>query len=383
MPTPRSVRLIAVVTAMTSLSAGVPYGTTAEAAAATRSTTRSTTRATVAKDATAWSAATVEGLKGKDPTTLTELRRQAQQAYKGIEDATKVLKSRQKRFESTQKQLAAKLTQLQAATQELNKLRRPLSDLVQGIYQDPAMTGISPFTASGDDTAALRAMSDLDYLANERNTVLGDAARLQRQQERLAAEAQELRSANLLQEAQLDAQIKMLRQRSSALVKSLTKALTKLGVKIGKANRGGCDPTRVGVAEQYPNGLLPQNILCPLPQRGEELRADAAIAFADLNLAYQRRFGTPICISDSYRSLAEQQSVYWRRPGLAATPGKSNHGLGLAVDLCGGVQSFRSVQFNWLEANGKRFGWIHPDWAYRSPFEPWHWEYDPEVGSLL
>lgn len=374
MPSPRSVGLIAVVTVMASLSAGIPYGTAAAA-----------THATAAQDATTRSVAAqgAGAAEGKDPTTLTELRRQAQQAYQGIEDATKVLKSRQKRFESSQKQLVAKLTQLQTASQQLSKLRKPLSDLIQVIYQDPAMSGISPFSASGDDSGALRAMSDLDYLANARNTVLTDAARLQRRQERLAGEAQELRAANLLQEAQLDAEIKMLRQRSSKLVKSLTKALVKLGVKLGKANKNGCDPTRVGIAEQYPNGLLPQSILCPLPQRGEELRADAAIAFADLNLAYQKRFGKPICVSDSYRSLGEQQAVYYRRPGFAATPGKSNHGLGLAVDLCGGIQIFRSAEFNWLEENGKRFGWIHPDWAYRSPFEPWHWEYDPQVGSLL
>ncbi|WP_433498117.1 D-alanyl-D-alanine carboxypeptidase family protein [Sphaerimonospora sp. CA-214678] len=371
--------LIAVVTVMASLSAGIPYGPAAAATHA-RAVQDAATQSATTRSAAAQSAGAAEG---KDPTTLTELRRQAQQAYQGIEDATKVLKSREKRFESSQKRLAAKLTQLQAASQELNKLRKPLSDLIQVIYQDPAMSGVSPFTASGDDSGALRAMSDLDYLANARNTVLNDAARLQRRQERLAAEAQELRAANLLQEAQLDAEIKMLRKRSSKLVKSLTKALVKLGVKLGKANRNGCDPTRVGIAEQYPNGLLPQSILCPLPQRGEELRADAAIAFADLNLAYQRRFGKPICVSDSYRSLGEQQAIYYRRPGFAATPGKSNHGLGLAVDLCGGVQIFRSAEFNWLEENGKRFGWIHPDWAYRSPFEPWHWEYDPQVGSLL
>ena len=68
--------------------------------------------------------------------------------------------------------------------------------------------------------------------------------------------------------------------------------------------------------------------------------------------------------------------------GLAAVPGRSNHGLGLAVDLCGGVERFRSPEFNWMEQNGKKYGWIHPDWAYSSPFEPWHWEYDPKVDAL-
>jgi hypothetical protein len=264
-------------------------------------------------------------------------------------------------------------------------MRQPLSDLVASLYQDPSLTGLSPFISGSNGTTTLRTMSDMDYLATGRNMVLGDAAKLQQQQQQLAGEAQELRAANLLQEAQLNVQIDTLRQRSAKTVKTLTQALKKLGVDVDQGNRGesACDPTRVSQASEYPNGLLPKSILCPLPQPGWELRADAAIAFADLNVAYQKRFGTQICISDSYRSLAAQQSIYYRRPGFAATPGTSNHGLGLAVDLCGGVQVFRSVQFNWLEANSKRFGWIHPDWAYHNPFEPWHWEYDPKLGSLL
>ncbi|MBP2705425.1 D-alanyl-D-alanine carboxypeptidase family protein [Microbispora sp. RL4-1S] len=371
---------------MTSLTGAMPYGMTPAAAQVTGPAARAPRSVTGTERVPETRATTAPkpGNVGK-PGTLTQLRRQAQQAYKSIEDATKVLQARQKQFDASQRELAGKLTQLESATRQLNRIRKPLSDLVSSVYQDPSLAGVSPFLAGGDGTTALRAMSDMDYLVDGRNSVLEDATKALRQQQQLANQAQELRAANLLQEAQLDAQITELRQRSSTLVKSLTRALTKLGVKVNQGNRGAgaCDPTRVNVAGEYPNGLLPKSILCPLPQSGEELRADAAIAFADLNIAYQKRFGKPICVSDSYRSLADQQAVYYQRPGFAATPGKSNHGLGLAADLCGGVQAFRSIQFNWLEANGKRFGWMHPDWAYHSPFEPWHWEYDPKLGSLL
>ncbi|MEV4461187.1 D-alanyl-D-alanine carboxypeptidase family protein [Microbispora sp. NPDC049633] len=372
MSSPRSARLIAVVTVMTSLAVSVSYGTAAAASAGVTTTAREST--------TAWA-----GELGKEPTSLTELRREAQKAYKSIEDANRALVARQKKFGAVEKEMVAKLESLQQATAELNKMRKPLSDLASSLYQDPSVDGLSPFFRVGNGTDTLRRIADLDHLVAGRNNVLGDAIKLLERQQQLAQEAQELRAASLLQEAQLNAQVAALRKRSSTLVRSLTKALIKLGVKIGDGTQGagGCDPTRITQAEQYPNGLLPKNILCPLPQNGETLRADAAIAFADLNIAYKKRFGTSMCISDSYRSLSEQQSVYYRRPGFAATPGKSNHGLGLAVDLCGGVQNFRSAQFNWLEANGKRFGWFHPDWAYSSPFEPWHWEYDPKLGSLL
>ncbi|GIH28511.1 hypothetical protein Aph01nite_68210 [Acrocarpospora phusangensis] len=361
-PAPRSAGLIVVVMVLTSLVA-------AEA------------RAEPAKVTTAdmVESSAVETVKA-DPGTLTELRREAEKATKGIEQATKALVASQKEFDTSVRQLEGKLTQLRTADAQLALVRRPLSDLVEYIYQDPSSSGLGPLLTSGSGQNALRTMSDVNQLATGRNRVVDDAGKLFEEREKLAAESQELRATKLLQEAQLSFEIDTLRKQSQQTVKSLTTALAKLGVKRGG---GACDPTRVVEADQYANGLLPRNMLCPLPFKGEELRADAAIAFADLNLAYKKRFGQPLCVVDSYRSLRDQQIVYYQRPGLAAIPGRSNHGLGLAVDFCGAIRVYKSTEFVWLEQNGKRFGWIHPDWAYVSPFEPWHWEYDPKVGSLL
>jgi D-alanyl-D-alanine dipeptidase len=62
-----------------------------------------------------------------------------------------------------------------------------------------------------------------------------------------------------------------------------------------------------------------------------------------------------------------------------ATPSRSNHGWGRAVDFevrnrtmgCG------DAAFRWLQENAGDFGWIHPEWAQcnRPTREPWHWEY--------
>jgi LAS superfamily LD-carboxypeptidase LdcB len=321
--------------------------------------------------------------EAKAHTDLNALRRQAQQATADLEAATKALVKRQKSLDSSQKELSRKLAALQVADRALAKAREPLSDLVEYLYQQPAGGNLTVFF-SGADASGLRALSDMTQVVDGRNRMFEDTGRLVQQQEQLAAEAQQLRAANLLQEAQLNTEIDTLKKRSAKIVDSLTKTLRKLGVRIKKKNQDtACNPTRIDTVEQFPNGLLPAAYLCPLPQQGHELRADAAIAFVALNEAYKRRFGTAICVSSAYRSLGAQQSVYYTRPGLAAVPGKSNHGLGLAVDLCGGVQNFRSVQFNWLEANSKKYGFIHPAWAYSSPFEPWHWEYDPKIGSVL
>ena len=69
------------------------------------------------------------------------------------------------------------------------------------------------------------------------------------------------------------------------------------------------------------------------------LRADAAVALAKLDVAFSERFDEDLCITDSYRSLGSQISLAARKPGLAARPGSSEHGWGLAVDLCDGGDS--------------------------------------------
>ncbi len=62
-----------------------------------------------------------------------------------------------------------------------------------------------------------------------------------------------------------------------------------------------------------------------------------------------------------------------------ATPSRSNHGWGRAVDfeVRGRTMGCADAAFRWLQENAADFGWIHPDWAQcnRPTREPWHWEY--------
>ncbi|MEI4277325.1 D-alanyl-D-alanine carboxypeptidase family protein [Klenkia terrae] len=126
----------------------------------------------------------------------------------------------------------------------------------------------------------------------------------------------------------------------------------------------------------WSNGRIPTSTLCPIGG-GQLLRCDAAAAYTALSQAYQRAFGTPLCITDSYRSFGAQQDAHSRKPGITAIPGTSNHGWGLAVDLCGGVNGFGTAQHQWMATYAGHFGWVHPDWAQatgENP-EPWHWEF--------
>ncbi|MEC3978369.1 D-alanyl-D-alanine carboxypeptidase family protein [Amycolatopsis sp. H20-H5] len=127
----------------------------------------------------------------------------------------------------------------------------------------------------------------------------------------------------------------------------------------------------------FPNGLIPGAALCPIGVGSHVLRCDAAQAFGELSRSYAGVFGAPICVTDSYRTFPAQVDLYRRKPSLAAVPGTSNHGWGLAVDLCGGPESYSSPQYAWLTAHSRAFGWAHPGWARAGGGreEPWHWEF--------
>jgi murein DD-endopeptidase MepM/ murein hydrolase activator NlpD len=126
----------------------------------------------------------------------------------------------------------------------------------------------------------------------------------------------------------------------------------------------------------YSNGIIPAGKLCGVAS-GHMLRCDAAAAYQKLSAAYRAQFGTSLCITDSYRSYASQVNLYQRKPSLAALPGTSNHGWGVAVDLCGGINRYNTKQYQWMKAHAPAYGWVHPAWAEQggNREEPWHWEF--------
>lgn len=143
---------------------------------------------------------------------------------------------------------------------------------------------------------------------------------------------------------------------------------------------GGGHSGAAGAWGGYPNGLIPMSALCGVGIGSHALRCDAAQAFVALSRSFQSVAGRGLCITDSYRTFNSQVDLYRRKPALAAVPGTSNHGWGLAIDMCGGVQSFGTAEYRWMAQNGPAYGWVNPHWARPGGGreEPWHWEY---VGS--
>ncbi|MFF3064640.1 M15 family metallopeptidase [Oerskovia sp. NPDC057915] len=133
-----------------------------------------------------------------------------------------------------------------------------------------------------------------------------------------------------------------------------------------------------GSTAQYANGQLPDSALCPLAfAPGQSLRCDAAEQLEALAAEYQKAFGKPLRITDSYRSYDDQVAVKAAKPFLAAVPGTSQHGWGLAIDVGSPVSTGKSAEYLWMRLHAPDYGWDNPTWARpdgRKP-EPWHFEF--------
>lgn len=113
---------------------------------------------------------------------------------------------------------------------------------------------------------------------------------------------------------------------------------------------------------------------------GQNLIAGPALGdLTKMNQAFKKKFGRNLEIDLTYRTRGTQEYLY-RELGsmIAAKPGTSNHGWGLAIDF----PETRDYGFGgkyhlWLKAYSKRYGWVHHKvYEEGSPYaEAWHFEY--------
>jgi D-alanyl-D-alanine carboxypeptidase-like protein len=116
------------------------------------------------------------------------------------------------------------------------------------------------------------------------------------------------------------------------------------------------------------NGKLPDAALSPIAKGN--LRKDAAAAWNAMNVEARKRGVElyPTGSMSSYRTYAQQVYLYNEykagRGNLAAVPGSSNHGWGLAVDLA--TPAMRSM----VDQIGRPFGYSKA--TSDAPSEWWH-----------
>lgn len=130
------------------------------------------------------------------------------------------------------------------------------------------------------------------------------------------------------------------------------------------------------------NGRIPSSQLATI-NGGFRLAREPASAFNAMDREAVRRFGRHIGVKDAYRVLGAKGDLargkwsqwaayerYQRGGNLAAVPGTSNHGWGLALDLApDGIWIVTQI--------GAKYGWAKR-WS-DAPTEPWHFRYKDGV----
>jgi D-alanyl-D-alanine carboxypeptidase len=338
-------------------------------------------------------------------TKLDELAKQSNQLLDKLAQAQAVEDSAQTAAKDSE-DLSARLTVQLAAEKQRLRAWAFYAYSEGGSAAD--LVGV--FDAMGTDPArAGNPMGDLSYLTDIRAQTFANIQTLQLQQadatyqaevartsaEQASADVASAKKAVDAVVAQQQAQLDTLRTTQAAhiakagpLVSILAGARTPAAIAaydalLAEMTKTGQSIGTIGALcskdeGTYPNGMLPAAALCPLWKApGESLRPRAAAAFNSLSARYAKQTGQPLCVTDSYRSLGQQYAVKASRGMWAATPGTSPHGLGIALDLCGGINSFGTPAYEWMQQNGPLYGWYHPAWAEPggSLPEPWHWQF--------
>ncbi len=338
----------------------------------------------------------------KELKTLTDTANAALERKADAEDRAKAATTRAESSRATAERLAT----------ELEEKQQLLREWAFSAYVDGGSTAemVSVFDAMAKDPSkAGNPVGDLVYLTDDRVRVFEDIRKLTERQQvaadraqfeaRVAADAaKEAEEA----EAEADAALKKHKEviakaeeeQAGLLVDAGPMAAMLVGLASPEAKARGeaildalkernIDLPDLGKPcsddmGTYPNGQLPSSALCPLWMEPEHYaRPNAAAAFAAMSQKFAKDMGRPLCVTSSYRSYAQQVDVKARRGKWAAVPGTSKHGLGLALDFCGGVNNFGTIEHLWMKQNAPMFGWFHPSWAGangRLP-EPWHWEF--------
>jgi hypothetical protein len=128
-------------------------------------------------------------------------------------------------------------------------------------------------------------------------------------------------------------------------------------------------PIAAMTAVNYPN-----NTPFPYPNALEQIymRPDAAIDLVNWLKAYYSKFGTYLKLNEGYRTLAGQQ--YWADQAAAggdeaAPVGRSNHGLGQAIDFERSYIPEGSAKLQWVRDTATTYGFV------RYAGERWHFDY--------
>ena len=360
------------------------------------------------------SAAELEAKARQQQTQLTE--EQQQQAITDAEAfaALEAYQLAQRRADEAARQARAQAARLLSAKRATELAQERLARYIASMYRsgmgDTRIAVLSSLASSENPEKLFSGLGLAQQVGTNQNDAVDGLTRAQATQATATARAESAEAAEeaaTLQAAEAktvaDAAVAAAAARVAAATEALIATKEAAGVAAAREalmaqaeviarQRSGIPPEAIdgayalrpvaecvgGTTTGYPNGRIPTTALCPLwGTAGQILRADAAAAFNEMSRAYAQQFGAPICVTDSYRDYPSQVAVAAAKPTLAAFPGSSNHGWGVATDLCDGIESYSSPQHQWMVANSMAYGYFLPGWAQAggSKPEPWHWEF--------
>ncbi len=315
---------------------------------------------------------TTEPARAQDPVAqAVELSKQAAELNAQYKDAKAQLDARRGELQAAQAEFQAATVQADGARARQGEFYGQVDRLAAASFQGARFNQLAALLVSESPQDFLDQMSALDLIATDNRQAL-DALKVvvdeTESAERVATEAAQRATTAEQQAAQLEADLTVRLQELKAKQLELTGRLDQLGAAERDALSG------------YANGQIPASALCEAGGDGPLLQCGAAKAYEAMDAAFAAVNGRSLCAGGGYRSYADQVKLHAAKPGLTAEPGTSNHGWGLAVDMCvpgGGNMSFGSSDYGWLADNASAYGWVNPPWAQpgRGREEPWHWEY--------
>jgi hypothetical protein len=315
---------------------------------------------------------TPQAAVAQDPVQqAAELAKQASELTKQYNDAKAQLDARRGELAVAQAEFQAATVVADQARARQGEFYGQVDKLTAASFQGARFNNLAALLVSESPQDFLDQMSALDLIAADNQQALGALRAVVDETE--VAESAATAAANRATTAEAQA---------SAIEAGLGQQLKDLKAKqlelTGKLDR-------LGAAERdrlsgYANGRIPASALCRAGGDGPLLQCGAAKAYEAMDAAFAAVNGRNLCGGGGYRSYEEQVRLHAAKPGMTAQPGTSNHGWGLAVDMCapgGGTLSFGSADYAWMADNASAFGWVNPPWALpgQGREEPWHWEY--------
>lgn len=136
------------------------------------------------------------------------------------------------------------------------------------------------------------------------------------------------------------------------------------------------------------NGRLPSELIGRATRGGKSkptMLKELVGAYDQMAVDFRAKFPNKNISAWGYRTYERQITIKQEKPNLAAKPGTSNHGWGMAIDMhfyVDGESNYRKLRYNqpeyqWLRSNSSKYGWFNPPWASQGgkKEEPWHWEW--------